>query len=199
LNLKISKNQQVIAFQDDDEWLATVKFDSSLPEQYQWYLEFDEFASDPPPVILESNKRFIFFMYLPLALLVNILIFIMIIGFLLVHNNMSKYLMILYFFIFMVLCHIFSILIAKCYRGKSYIFDKRIIYVFNKGILKEKINISNIVTMHYYPFKIHYFLTIFGGALNEGGAMKIHIKENDGVYFGQIDQRYRFILTSMSV
>jgi hypothetical protein len=42
--LKLSINQKVIAFQDDDEWVATVKFDPSLPERFQWYLEFDDFA-----------------------------------------------------------------------------------------------------------------------------------------------------------
>jgi hypothetical protein len=36
------ENQRVIAWQDDDEWYGTVKYDLSLPEQYQWYIEFDD-------------------------------------------------------------------------------------------------------------------------------------------------------------
>ena len=40
LNLKI--NEKVIAFQQGDEedlWEGVVKFDPSLPEIYQWYIE----------------------------------------------------------------------------------------------------------------------------------------------------------------
>ena len=46
--LKLSINQKVIAYQDEDEWVATVKFDQTFPKQYQWYVEFDEFVSNKP-------------------------------------------------------------------------------------------------------------------------------------------------------
>lgn len=41
INLKLEINQKVIAIQDDDKWLGTIKFDSSLPEQWQWYIEIE--------------------------------------------------------------------------------------------------------------------------------------------------------------
>jgi len=39
---KVEINERVIAAQEGDEWVGTVKFDSSLPEQWQWYIELDE-------------------------------------------------------------------------------------------------------------------------------------------------------------
>ena len=35
--------------------------------------------------------------------------------------------------------------------------------------------------MNYYPFRIHYIITIYLGALKEGGAWKIHIKDIYGI------------------
>lgn len=129
---------------------------------------------------LKSNRKFILYMYLPLVIINNIFIIIMIIGLFIDYKKMSENLMVFYLFVFLDVCYIIAILMIKLYKGKSYIFDKSTIYVFNKGILKEKINISNVKTMNYYPFKFHYFITIFGGALNEGGAMKIHISDFNG-------------------
>jgi hypothetical protein len=37
--------------------------------------------------------------------------------------------------------------------------------------------------MNYYPFRIHYFITIYLGALKEGGAWKIHIKDIKGTKY----------------
>lgn len=34
--------ERVAAYQDDDEWPGTVRFDSSYPYQYQWYIALDE-------------------------------------------------------------------------------------------------------------------------------------------------------------
>lgn len=130
---------------------------------------------------LKSNRKFILYMYLPLVIIINIFIIIMIIGLLIDFKNMSKNLMVFYLFIFLDLCYIGAILMVRFYKGKSYIFDESTIYVFNKGILKEKIGISNVESMNYYPFKFHYFITIFAGALNEGGAMKIHITDYNGI------------------
>lgn len=72
------------------------------------------------------------------------------------------------------------ILIAKYWKEKSYIFNDGEIIVYTKGILQKTIQVSNIEYMHYYPWKFHYFITMFTGSLNEGRAMKIHIKEKDG-------------------
>ncbi|MFA7436263.1 MAG: hypothetical protein WC006_07880 [Bacilli bacterium] len=69
---------------------------------------------------------------------------------------------------------------AKYFKGKSYIFNSDEIIVYNKRKLKNTIQVSNIEYIHYFPWKFHYFITMFAGSLNEGGAMKVHIKEKDG-------------------
>jgi len=38
---KVEINERVIVVQDDEEWVGTVKFDPSLPEQWQWYIEIE--------------------------------------------------------------------------------------------------------------------------------------------------------------
>lgn len=38
-DLNLKENEQVIVFQDNDEWKGTVKYNDSLPTAYQWYVE----------------------------------------------------------------------------------------------------------------------------------------------------------------
>jgi hypothetical protein len=40
-NLALQPGECVLVYQDEDEWHATVRYDSSVPEMYQWYLELD--------------------------------------------------------------------------------------------------------------------------------------------------------------
>lgn len=39
--LGLQINQRVIAYQEDDEWFGTVKFDETLPESMRWFIELD--------------------------------------------------------------------------------------------------------------------------------------------------------------
>lgn len=75
--------------------------------------------------------------------------------------------------------YIITLLIAKYKKGMSYIFSIDTIEVYKKNIFQYSINISDIQTMNYYPFKLHYIVTIYTGALAEGGAWKIHITTKD--------------------
>lgn len=34
-------NQRVMAYQDDDEWYGTIRYDEELPESKRWYIELD--------------------------------------------------------------------------------------------------------------------------------------------------------------
>ncbi len=129
---------------------------------------------------LKSNRRFIIYLYLPFLIITSILLLFLIISFIINHETRTEKLFILMLFIVIECIMISIILIAKYWKGKSYIFNTGEIIVYNKGILQKTIQVSNIEYMHYYPWKFHYFITMFAGSLNEGGAMKIHIKEKDG-------------------
>lgn len=39
--LGASNKQRVIAYQDDDEWCGTIRYDETLPENMKWYIELD--------------------------------------------------------------------------------------------------------------------------------------------------------------
>lgn len=126
---------------------------------------------------LKSNRRFIIYLYLPFLIITSILLLFLIISFIINHESRSEKLFSLMLFILIECIMISIILIAKYWKGKSHIFNADEIIVYNKEILQKTIKVSNIEYMHYYPWKFHYFITMFAGSLNEGGAMKIYIKE----------------------
>jgi hypothetical protein len=37
----LQPGDHIVVYQDDDEWGGTVRFDQTLPYQYQWYVELD--------------------------------------------------------------------------------------------------------------------------------------------------------------
>ncbi len=44
LDLNLQPGQEVIAYMPpdpDDEWLAVVRYDASLPEQWQWWVDLE--------------------------------------------------------------------------------------------------------------------------------------------------------------
>lgn len=129
---------------------------------------------------LKSNRRFIMYTCLPSTFVIFFLLIIMTIGFFTEYEPTSSYIGSFITGIIVEVSLIFILLLAKYWKGKSYIFNANRIEVYNKGILKKTIRVSNVEYMHYYPWKFHYFITIYAGSLNEGGAMKIHIKEKDG-------------------
>jgi len=129
---------------------------------------------------LKSNRSFILKTFLPFAIIASLFIVIMIIGLIIDFDNMSQNILVLLLFIAIDICYIVGILIAKYYKGKSYIFYYNKIEIYNKGKFQYEIEVGNIRTMNYYPFKWHYIITIYAGSLNEGGAWKIHITDSQG-------------------
>lgn len=126
---------------------------------------------------LESNRYFIVKLFITYMIVVTILLIIMIIGLFIDYDNMSQNLSVLWIFVAIEVCSLLGILIAKFYKSKSFVFYEDKIEVYNKNQFQYKIMTSNIKTMNYYPFKWHYFITIYAGSLNEGGAWKIHITD----------------------
>lgn len=37
----LKEGEKIVGYQDDSEWEGIIRFDSSLPEEMQWYLELD--------------------------------------------------------------------------------------------------------------------------------------------------------------
>lgn len=109
------------------------------------------------------------------TIIMSLLILMMIIG-LMIDYNLESFIVILVVAPIN-LIYIATLLVAKFKKGMSYIFRTDSIEVYNKDKLQYTININDINTMRYYPFKWHYIVTIFAGALNEGGAWKIHITD----------------------
>ncbi len=62
--------------------------------------------------------------------------------------------------------------LCKFCRGTEFKFTKDAV---------EHIQIQDVQSMFFIPFKFRYIITIFVGALNEGGCWKLHIKMKDGV------------------
>jgi hypothetical protein len=129
---------------------------------------------------LKSNRRFIIYLHLPFLIISSILLLFLIINIIIDYETRSEKLLVLILFIVIECIELSIILLAKYWKGKSYYFNSDEIIVYNKERLQKTIQVSNIEYMHYYPWKFHYFITMFGGSLNEGGAMKIHVKEKDG-------------------
>lgn len=71
-------------------------------------------------------------------------------------------------------------ILAKFYKGKIYIFSAEKIKVYKREKLLNEININDIETIVYHPFRWRYVITIFFGELMDGGAWKLHIKYKDG-------------------
>lgn len=49
---KLNEGDIVIAYQDEDEWEGVVRFDGSLPEEYEWYIELTNVRGD-----VSSDKK----------------------------------------------------------------------------------------------------------------------------------------------
>lgn len=126
---------------------------------------------------LVSNRSFIIKLFITYMIVVTILLIILIIGLFIDYDNMSQNLTVMWIFVAIDMCSLLGILIAKFYKSYSFIFYREKIEVYNKNHFQFEIPTSNIKSMNYYPFKWHYFITIYAGSLNEGGAWKIHITD----------------------
>lgn len=143
---------------------------------------------------LQSNRKWIFRTILPGAII--ILAFILLILTMLIVDfettwNLGVPIILLYILVPVECVYITILLITKYKKGMSYMFSADRIEVYKKNIFQYSINVSDIDTMNYYPFRFHYLLTIYAGALPEGGAWKIHIttSSHEKYSLGYISQR----------
>lgn len=129
---------------------------------------------------LTSNLKFIVNLSLPFMIICGALIIVMvvldIIGWAKISDSPYVF---LEFICIEIVCTII-IIYVKHHKGPSFVFTESSIYEYQKDELINVIDVANIEYMHYYPYRLHYFITIIFGALMEGGAMKILIKERDG-------------------
>lgn len=129
---------------------------------------------------LKSNKKIYYIIAIPTAIIFGLfllmILYLNLNGQFNISDDLVSFIIVVLFFLTSLTVIIFIIF----YEGKRYIFskDKIIINLANNRI--NEISVKQVETMHYYPFKLQYILTMFAGSLNEGGAMKIHIRMNDG-------------------
>ena len=81
--------------------------------------------------------------------------------------------------IFLVLAYIY--IYFKFIQSKYFVFSRKKIDVYKKDQIIKTIEVDKISSMNYYPFRMNYIITIYLGALKEGGAWKIHIKDIYGI------------------
>jgi hypothetical protein len=145
---------------------------------------------------LKSNRRFIIYLTIPFIIFYTVFIGYMLIGHMLKMHDISSdngwFISSLVILIVLITVLVF----AKYYRGKNYVFKENNIEIYSKNALIKKIQTSNISIMHYYPWRFHYLVTIFFGALNECGACQIYIKETNGSFskLGFISEKDAIIL-----
>lgn len=129
---------------------------------------------------LKSNRKHIINFASFFCIIYSIILAFMIIGFITgffdIFSDLLSFILVVILFI----CLLLLIIIANHFKGKSYIFSEDVIEIYKKGGFVQKIRVQDIDTMHYYPWRVHYLITIFAGSLNEGGAWKIHIRDKDG-------------------
>lgn len=131
---------------------------------------------------LKSNRKFILYYTIAFSVFFSVLILLVFIGQMIgsweVYEKPSDFWFIGFFIvldIILILATFFTIF----YKGKSYIFKNDSIEIYNHEKLIEIIKISDVERMDYYPYRFHYLITIFLGALPDGGAWKFHLYKND--------------------
>lgn len=131
---------------------------------------------------LKSNRTFILKFSIPFAIVLGIMS-----TFLLIvtisdrtSNDFHADLLLLIICFVVELSYIFTTLFARYYKGKCYKFSEKEIVVYKRNRPIETIRVENIKEIHHYKFKFRYIITIFAGALNEGGCWKLHLSLNDG-------------------
>ncbi len=147
-------------------------------------------------ITLKSNRKFIVYFTFPFIIFYAAFIVYFLVSHMLKTLDISLNLGWFISSLIIVMLLIAVLLFAIYYKGKNYIFNEKSIEVYNKNILIKKIQISNVSIMHYYPWRFHYLVTVFFGALNECGASQIYIKEINGSIskIGYISEKDAIIL-----
>ncbi|GEM_PF-1768573 len=129
----------------------------------------------------KSNRKFLLNITIPFIVIFSFGLIAVIIGWIFSPAEFHEILPLLLLVSIFDIVEIFVFIFAKYYNGKSYLFTKESIKVYDKGVFVKEVKVNEIKSMHYYPWRTHYIITIFFGALNEGGAWKIHILEKGGI------------------
>lgn len=129
---------------------------------------------------LKSNRRFILVLSGIYILVLTSFMMMTIIYAIIEPFDIAEIIIVWIIILLMDCLSILVYLIAKYHQGSSFTFTKEKILTFEKGVFFQEILVSEIESMHYYPFRWHYIITTFLGALPEGGAMKVHLKAYDG-------------------
>lgn len=129
---------------------------------------------------LKSNRIFLVKLFFP-AFIVTALFAILYVAAIIRDSNLLKESPIDFvMFNVLLIIELSIMLFAKFYNGKSYVFTEQKISILKKGKYLEEINLNDVVSIKYYYFKFSYIITIFAGALNEGGVWKLHVKLKNG-------------------
>lgn len=88
----------------------------------------------------------------------------------------GRFLIIVIFTVFVWLVFMFAL--KSCQT--RIIFTKEQIEVYQKNQLVRKVNLDEVSMLYYYPFRLHYILTIYAGALSNGGATVLYYQTTDG-------------------
>ena len=132
-------------------------------------------------ITLKSNRSFIKIMCIVFLIISGGPLFVVFTGWIFEFfqyedGDFYMVLPILVVFVATVISYLFTIF----YRGKKYIFTKEYIKFYKNEELIDTINLSDVDRMDYYPIRLHYIITIFSGALPDGGAPKIHLFKING-------------------
>lgn len=133
------------------------------------------------PLKFKSNPLFLVKIFATLSIIGALCLIAMGICFCVDFVGMSDCIPELIFFVVYDLVMIALTLIIKFYHTTEFLFTKETIEICNRKKIVEHIQIQDIQSMFYVSFKFRYIITIFAGALNEGGCWKLHIKMKDGV------------------
>ena len=131
-------------------------------------------------ISLKSNRNFILKIFVPPFIAMFFFLVLMIILLAIHYEELKGETLALWLPLAEEAIFLFVILMAKFYRGKSYTFTEEKITAYKRGKILFQLELKNVQKMYYYSFKLRYIITIFAGALNEGGCWKLHVVLVDG-------------------
>lgn len=133
---------------------------------------------------IKSNRKFMVKLFLTFDILGAVLLVVALVAYIIQKNesptDASNYLWVVIMFLVYVTLLTTALIVIRLYKGKSYIFKKDELQVFNKGVPIYTIYLKDIKQAYYQSFKAKYIITIFFGDLVSGGAWKLHIELQNG-------------------
>lgn len=129
---------------------------------------------------INSNRSFIVKAFVPLVIIAFIVIVLISISLFVNYNEQKDSILILIVLVVYTVVMIGVILLVRFYKGKRYEFTENEIVCYKKEKKIRTINVSDILGISFYRWKLQYIFTIFTGVLNDGGCWKLHVKLKDG-------------------